>query len=208
MAVKKNNSVKKKKTSILPLLVIVIVGFLAYKANPEYWQQGKLFEDLRNAGKKEVKQEEVEQIAKVEKEPEFDPNAILDGSVKGSKTIPKNINKKINVNDPMYNVMRSKFKTIYLVYTDNSTSKNLIKAIDEALEKGDMKDNWRVAYLLYSQSNKKQACEASEPQAFFCEHCDKKICLINPRKQEFIVVGPSVQASVGRAKALKGSWYE
>ena len=78
---KKNNSVKKKKTSILPLLVIVIVGFLAYKANPEYWQQGKLFEDLRNAGKKEVKQEEVEQIAKVEKEPEIDPNAILDGSV-------------------------------------------------------------------------------------------------------------------------------
>lgn len=203
MAVKKNNSVKKKKTSILPLLVIVIVGFLAYKANPEYWQQGKLFEDLRNAGKKEVKQEEVEQIAKVEKEPEIDPDAILDGSVKGSKTIPKNINKKVNTNDPTFKFMRSKFKTIYLVYPDNSTSKNVVKSINEALEKNNMKDEWMFTFLLYTQSTKKQACEASEPQAFFCEQCDKKICLINPRKQEFIVVGPTAQASIGRAKTLK-----
>ena len=203
MAVKKNNSVKKKKTSILPLLVIVIVGFLAYKANPEYWQQGKLFEDLRNAGKKEVKQEEVEQIAKVEKEPEIDPDAILDGSVKGSKTIPINVNKAVNSYEPTYSFMRSKYKTIYLVYPNNATGANIAKSVQESMEKYNMREDWMFASLLYEPKMKKEACGISKSQEFFCEQCDRKICLINPRKQEFIVVGPTAQASVGRARAIK-----
>lgn len=203
MAVMKNNSGKKKKTSILPLLVIVIVGFLAYKANPEYWQQGKLFEDLRNAGKKEVKQEEVEQIAKVEKEPEIDPDAILDGSVKGSKTIPINVNKAVNSYEPTYSFMRSKYKTIYLVYPNNATGANIAKSVQEAMEKYNMREEWMFASLLYEPKMKKEACGISKSQEFFCEQCDRKICLINPRKQEFIVVGPTAQASVGRARAIK-----
>ena len=53
MAAKNNsNANKKKKGSILPLIVVLILGFLAYKANPEYWQQGRLFQDLKNGGQK------------------------------------------------------------------------------------------------------------------------------------------------------------
>ena len=47
MAGNKTNNSKKKKGNFLPILVVVIVGFLAYQANPSYWQQGKLFEDFR-----------------------------------------------------------------------------------------------------------------------------------------------------------------
>lgn len=204
MAGKKNSGTKKKKGSILPLLVIVIVGFLAYKANPEYWQQGKLFEDLKNAGKKEVKQEDVAKITQpVDSTPKVDPDASTDGSVKGSKTIPINVNKAVNSYEPTYRFMRSKFKTIYLVYPDNSTGANIAKSVQESMEKYNMRDEWMFASLLYEPKKKKETCGVSKSQEFFCEQCDKKICLINPRKQEFIVVGPTAQASVGRAKAMK-----
>ena len=102
------NKKKKKKGSILPLLVVVIIAFLAYQANPEYWQQGKLFQDIKNAGKKkEVETEDIAKIPEKPAEPEVDPDAILDGSIKGAKTIPINIKKQIEVKKLKFNFKNS-----------------------------------------------------------------------------------------------------
>lgn len=207
MAGNKTNNSKKKKGNFLPLLVVVIVGFLAYQANPSYWQQGKLFEDLKNAGKQEAPTEQVSKVPeKVDTTPKVDPDASLDGSVKGSKTIPINVNKSVNNAEPTYAFMRSKFKTIYLVYPDNSTGAGLAKKIYDEFNNSDLKDDWRFISFLYPQNKKKDACSVSKSQQFFCDMCDKKICLINPKKQEYIVVGPTAQASLGRARTLKGDW--
>ena len=111
---KSSDSNKKKKGNILPVLVIAIIAFLAYKANPEYWQQGRLFEDLKNAGKK-PSTEDVVQKPVTPKKPKEDPNMMYDGSIKGSKTIPLAVRRAVNTSDPTYYTFRSKKITFYLV---------------------------------------------------------------------------------------------
>ena len=198
----RNNS---KKGNILPLVVIVIIGFLAYKANPEYWQQGKLVEDLKKLGNQEVKTEEVAEIPQQQAPaaPTVDPDASLPGSVKGAKTIPINVNKSVNVNDPMYSILRSKFKTVYLVYPEGDAAKSIAQSVSEGISNSGLKGQYLFSSLYYTSSNKKQACEASLSQKFFCENCSKKICIINPQKQEYIVTAPTAQAAISKIKALK-----
>ncbi len=201
------NKKKKNKGSILPFLVVVIIVFLAYKANPEYWQQGRLFQDLKNAGKKEVKTEDIAKVPEKPKEPEVDPDAMFEGSIKGAKTIPINVSKAVNRNDPTYNTFRSKFKVIYLVSPKSNSSDKLADDIRLALQEQDLRDEFTFDSLRYQMKNKKKACEVSVPQNFLCEQCDRKICIINARKKEFLVVAPSVSAAIGRAKSIqKNGW--
>lgn len=203
----KSKNGKKSGGNIMPILVIAIIAFLAYKANPEYWQQGRLFEDLKNHGQKKVATEDISTIPNPEDtKPSIDPDAILEGSVKGAKTIPININKAVNKNDTTYYVLRSKLKTFYMVYPDNEAAKKISDAMRDAIEKNNLKGEYVFVSYLYTQSNKKHVCNLSAPQAFLCEQCDKKICIINPKNKEFIVVAPTTQAAIGRAKALKGEW--
>lgn len=203
----KSKNGKKNGGNIMPILVIAIIAFLAYKANPEYWQQGRLFEDLKNHGQKKVETEDISNIPTPEEtKPAIDPDAILEGSVKGAKTIPINVNKAVNKSDPTYEIMRSKFKVFYMVYPDNPTAAKISDSMRAAIEKNNLRGEYTFASLLYTQSNKKQICGYTKPQAFLCEQCDKKICLINPKNKEFIVVAPTTQAAIGRAKALKGEW--
>lgn len=208
MATKKSASTnKKKKGSILPLIVVVIIGFLAYKANPEYWQQGRLFQDLKNGGQKKVETEEIANVPKGPVEPEVDPDAILEGSIKDAKTVPINIAKSIDKNDPMFNKFRSKFKTIYLVTQKSESSDKLSNDIRDAIEAQGLKGEFMFDSLKYEPKDKKKLCEVTEAQNFFCKQCDRKICLINPRKREFIVVAPTVSAALGRAKIIKESGW-
>ena len=208
MATKNNsNANKKKKGSILPLIVVLILGFLAYKANPEYWQQGRLFQDLKNGGQKKVETEEIANIPKEPQEPKIDPNEIREGSIKGSKTVPKYVLKAVNTKDPNYYMFRSKYKTIYLVTAESSSSKKLSSDISEAIQKQGLKDEFRFDSLLYAQSTKKAECERTTTLQFFCEQCDRKICIVNPEKKEFITVAPSLQGAIGKAKALQKSGW-
>ncbi len=198
---------KKKKGNILPVLIIAIVAFLAYKANPEYWQQGKLFEDLKNAGKKEVKTEEV--VKKPEpKKPEKDPDLIYDGSIKGSKTIPAYVRRAVNTYDPNYYTFRSKFKTIFLVYPEGAAANKTLTQISEAIENKGFTDIYRVDSILYTQKEKAKQCDLSVTQKFLCEQCDRKICIINPKKSEFMVIAPTSQAAIGKMTSLNksGDW--
>ena len=198
---------KKKKGNILPVLIIAIVAFLAYKANPEYWQQGKLFEDLKNAGKKEVKTEEV--VKKPEpKKPEKDPDLIYDGSIKGSKTIPAYVRRAVNTYDPNYYTLRSKSKTIFLVYPEGAAANKTLTQISEAIENKGFTDIYRVDSILYTQKEKAKQCDLSVTQKFLCEQCDRKICIINPKKSEFMVIAPTSQAAIGKMTSLNksGDW--
>ena len=206
---KGNTAANKKKGNILPVLVIAIIGFLAYQANPEYWQQGRLFEDLRNANKKEVKTEEVVK-APEPKKPEKDPDLIYDGSIKGAKTIPLYVRKAVNTYDPTYYVFRGKPKTLFLVYPEGSAANKIIADISAGIEKRDLRGTLAVDSLLYTAKNKKERCEATVPQQFLCEQCDRRICIVNPRKSEFMVVAPSAQSALSKAVALvkSGEWDE
>lgn len=206
---KGNTAVKKKKGNILPVLVIAIIGFLAYQANPEYWQQGRLFEDLRNANKKEVKTEEVVK-APEPKKPEKDPNLIYDGTIKGSKTIPLYVRKAVNTYDPTYYVFRGKPKTLFLVYPDGSAAKKIVEDLNKGIEKRGLRGELAVDTILYTQKEKKEKCAATVPQQFLCEQCDRRICIINPKKAEFLVVSPSAQSALSKAVALikSGEWDE
>ena len=196
------NKKKKNKGSILPFLVVVIIVFLAYKANPEYWQQGRLFQDLKNAGKKEVKTEDIAKVPEKPKEPEVDPDAMLEGSIKGAKTIPINVTKEVNQNDPTYWVYRSKFKTIYLVAQKTNASQNLFNDFNDAIKNEGLKDEFVVSALLYEAKNKKSLCEATIPHNFLCKQCDRKVCIVNPKKREFLVVAATKQAVLGRVKQI------
>ena len=197
------NKKKKKKGSILPLLVVVIIAFLAYQANPEYWQQGRLFQDLKNAGKKkEAPTEDIAKIPDKPAEPEVDPDAILDGSIKGAKTIPINIKKQIRKSDPTYEIFRFKFKVIYVLAPKSTASEKLVNDLREQLRSQDLRDYYTVSSRLYEMKDRRTTCEESEPQNFLCKQCDRKICIIHPRKKEFIVVAPTVSATISRAKSI------
>lgn len=202
MTKKGSSGNKKKKGSPLPLIIIVIIGFLVYKANPEYWQQGRLFHDWKN-GVPQVETEEVVKAPEAPKKPDVDPDAILEGSAKGAKTIPINIRKTIGINDPNYEMFRSKFKTLYLVTQKSSSSEQLANQIRDAIKEEKLNDEFTFNALLYEAKDKKHLCGLSETQTFFCKQCDRKICIVHPRKLEYIVVAPTVQASIGRAKVLK-----
>lgn len=213
MATNKNkkgtNTAKKKKGNILPFLVIVIIGFLAYKANPEYWQQGRLLEDLKNANKKEVKTEEVVKAPEPEK-PEKDPDLIYDGSIKGAKTFPAYVLRAVNTYDQNFYVFRGIPKTLYLVYPKGAAADKIASQLQEGINKREMRNELAVKTLLYTSKDKKSQCEASITTQFFCEQCDRKICIINPKKAEFLVVSPSSQAALAKAVALvkSGEWDE
>ena len=202
------NKKKKKKGSILPLLVVVIIAFLAYQANPEYWQQGRLFQDIKNAGKKkEVETEDIAKIPEKPAEPEVDPDAILDGSIKGAKTIPINIKKQIRKSDPTYEIFRFKFKVIYVLAPKSTASEKLVNDLREQLRSQDLRDYYTVSSRLYEMKDRRTTCEESEPQNFLCKQCDRRICIIHPRKKEYIVVSPTAQSAISRAKAiLKEDW--
>ncbi len=212
MATNKNkkgtNTAKKKKGNILPFLVVVIIGFLAYQANPEYWQQGRLFQDLKNGGQKKVETEEV--VTPKPKKPEKDPNLIYDGTIKGSKTIPLYVRKAVNTYDPTYYVFRGKPKTLFLVYPDGSAAKKIVEDLNKGIEKRGLRGELAVDTILYTQKEKKEKCAATVPQQFLCEQCDRRICIINPKKAEFLVVSPSAQSALSKAAALvkSGEWDE
>ena len=199
---------KKKKGNILPVLIIAIVAFLAYKANPEYWQQGRLFEDLKNAGKKQASTEEVVQKPVEPKKPKVDPNAMFDGSIKGSKTIPLAVRRAVNTNDPTYYTFRSKKITFYLVYPDGANGKKIVADIRDGIINKDLRDKFSVDSLLYDQRKKSEQCGVSVPQQFLCDQCDRKICIINPKKSEFMVIAPTSQAAIGKMTSLNksGDW--
>ena len=206
---KGNTAAKKKKGNILPVLVIAIIGFLAYQANPEYWQQGRLFEDLRNANKKEVKTEEVVQ-APEPKKPEKDPDLIYDGSIKGAKTFPAYVLRAVNTYDQNFYVFRGIPKTLYLVYPEGAAADKIVSQLQEGINKREMRKELAVQTLLYTSKDKKTKCESSTTNKFFCEQCDRRICIVNPRKSEFMVVAPSAQSALSKAVALvkSGEWDE
>ena len=205
---KSSDGNKKKKGNILPFLVIVIIAFLAYKANPEYWQQGRLFEDLKNANKKEVKTEEVVQKPVEPAKPKEDPNAMYDGSIKGSKTIPLSVRRAVNTKDPTYYTYRSKKITFYLVYPEGPAGEQIVAQIRDSIIDKKLRDKFAVSALLYSQKDKKQQCELTWPQQFLCEQCDRKICAVNPKKSEFLVIPPTAQAAISKMNELNksGDW--
>lgn len=204
---KSSDGNKKKKGNILPFLVIVIIAFLAYKANPEYWQQGKLFQDLQNGGVKKVEAEEVVKAPEAPPEPKEDPNEIKEGSIKGSYTVPRYAIKAANQQDPNYYAFRSISKTIYLVAAKSPASEKIAEEIDAAIQEHDLRKEYRSQSFLYSAKTKKDECAQSDSFAFLCEQCDKKICIINPAKSEFVVVAPSSSAAISKAKALlKSGW--
>lgn len=205
MATKNSSEGNKKKGSMLPFLVILIIGFLAYKANPEYWQQGRLFQDLQNGGQKKVETEEIANIPETPAEPEIDPNEIREGSIKGSFTIPRYAVKAANKQDPNYFAFRSKYKTIYLVTAESSASKKTASDIASAIQEQGLREDYRSESFLYAQKTKEEECAKSKSFAFLCEQCDRKICIINPAKNEFIVVPPSASGAIAKAKALKKS---
>ena len=204
---KSSDSNKKKNGNILPVLVIAIIAFLAYKANPEYWQQGRLFEDLKNAGKK-PSTEDVVQKPVTPKKPKEDPNMMYDGSIKGSKTIPLAVRRAVNTSDPTYYTFRSKKITFYLIYPDGANGKKIVADIREGIINKDLRDKFSVDSLLYDQRKKSEQCGVSVPQQFLCDQCDRKICVVNPKKSEFLVISPTAQAAVSKMVALdkSGEW--
>lgn len=203
---KKAKKARKSGPNILPMIVLLIIGFLAYKANPEYWQQGKLIEDWKKGGVQKVEETEIANIPEedVEEEPDIDPDVSYDGSIKGSKTIPVNINKSIDNTDPVFGFMRTRFRVIYLVQPDSDRSKQMLDDLTKGRKEYGLNNEYIVESLLYSQADKKQRCGASEAQAFLCEVCDKKICIINPKKKEYITVQPSATAALKQAQNLSG----
>ncbi len=205
----KGSTPKKKKSNILPVLVIAIIAFLAYQANPEYWQQGKLFQDLKNGGQKKVETEEV--VAPPEPvKPTRDPDLIYDGSIKGAKTFPAYVLRSVNTYDENFYVFRGFPKTLYLVYPKGAAADKIVSQLQEGIDKNGMKKELTVKTVLYTPKDKQKLCESSTTTKFFCEQCNRKICLVNPRKSEFMVLSPSAQSAFAKAKALvkSGEWDE
>ena len=204
MATKKSASTnKKKKGSILPLIVVVIIGFLAYKANPEYWQQGRLFQDLKNGGQKKVETEEIANIPQEPEEPAVDPDAMLPGSIKDAKTIPINVVKALNSQDPTYGMFRSKFKVMYIVGQNSSSTDKLAEDLQAAIKEKDLRNDFAVFRLRYDLKDKRTVCGETEVTSFFCKQCDRRICFVHPKKKEFIVVNPTVSSAIAKAKTIK-----
>ena len=202
---------KKKKGSILPLIVVAIIGYLAYSANPEYWQQGKLFEDLQNGGFQREVEEVEEPIANIpdpeeEAKPVLDPDTSYDGSVPGSKTVPKNIRKTVNSYDPLYSVFSSKFRYAYAVLPEGDSSLKLVSDINEEIQNSDLKSVYRIEGFYYNSSNKEQRCSETPARKFFCEVCDRKICIVNPKKNEFVPVSASASSVISKMKQLQEQW--
>ncbi len=207
----------KNKTSVLPILVVAIIGFLAYKANPDYWKQGKIFEDFEKyMQNRQEQQEELtdvpiqQEAVKKQEEPEIDPDASFGGSVDGSKTIPINVNKAVHRNDPTYYVLRTSYKTIYFVYEKGSQKEQLYNELRNTIKESDFKQYWAVSGMSYEKGKMKEECTASVPLNFLCEQCAKGVCLLNPRKKEFLVVPLSKSAIMSRVKSLteREGWIE
>lgn len=201
---------KKKKGSILPLIVVLIIGYLAYSANPEYWQQGKIFDDLKNGGfqrEAEVVDEPIANIPDENAEPELDPDTSYEGSVPGAKTIPKNIRKSINSYDPLYYVVSTKFRYGYAVLPDGDNSKKLVSEINELIgADSELEKLYRIEGFYYNPSTRTKSCEETPARKFFCDVCDRKVCIVNPKKNEFIPVSASASSVIAKMKQLQNTW--
>ena len=202
---KKAKRAKKKGPNVLTLLVFLIIGFLAYKANPEYWQQGKLLEDLKKGGVQKVEEEDIANIPDVEPEeyePEVDPDASLEGSVKGAKTIPARVLKSSHSRDPMYGVIASKFKFVYVVAPSGDDSRALVGSIGESIKAEGLRDSYKVKGFYYDPSTKKQDCSVAETVKYFCDECDRKACIINGKAGEYMVLPASEKNVIAKIKQL------
>jgi len=206
---KKKGKVKKNGPSILPLLAIGIIAFLVYRANPEYWQQGRLLDDIRKGGVQKVEQDTVVQkpVREVEDEPEIDPDASFEGSVKGAMTIPKNVSKSVKVNDSLYKIINSKLIFAYGVLPDEDASRALIGEINNGISEAGLRKQFATKSLTYTKENKKEICSRGPAYEFLCKNCDKKVCLINGSKKEYIPLSPSAKTVLAKINQLsKDEW--
>ncbi len=206
---KKKAKVKKNGPSILPLLAIAIIAFLVYRANPEYWQQGRLLDDIRKGGIQKIEQETVvrEPVREVDDEPEIDPDASIEGSVKGAMTIPKNVSKSVKVNDSLYKIINSKLIFAYGVLPDDEASRSLISEINTGIIDAGLKKQYATKSLTYTKETKKEICSTNPAYEFLCENCDRKICLINGVKKEYIPLSPSAKSVLAKISQLsKQGW--
>ena len=201
---------KKSGPSILPLLVIGIIGFLVYKANPEYWQQGRLLDDIRKGGVQKPVDEDVVQkpVRKpVDEKPEIDPDESYPGSVKGAMTIPKTALKSVKSKDRIYKIINSKLIVTYGVLPDNESSRQLIGDIGAGITDKGWKKQAFANSLLYDQAKKKETCSISPAYEFLCDTCDRKVCLINGRKHEIIPLNPSVTSVLAKlGQVINEEW--
>lgn len=201
---------KKSGTSILPLIVICIIGFLVYKANPEYWQQGRLLEDLKKGGVQKPIEEDVVQKPverQVEEKPEIDPNVSYPGSVKGAVTIPQNALRSVSTNDPLYKIINSRFIVAYGVLPNTADSRSLIGDMRVAIEEKGLKKYAFADSFLYEQDKRKETCSSSPAYEFLCGECDRKVCLINGRKKEIIPLQASVAPVISKLdQVVKEEW--
>lgn len=199
---------RKKKGNILPFLVFVIIAYLAYSANPEYWHQGKLVQDFLNGGAKKESTEDIANIPdtppeEYEPEPEIDPDASVAGSVKGAKTIPANVLKSVSSNDPMYYAFASRAKYIYFVMPNTQDSRELVAATNDEIKANGLKAKYVAAGMLYDSSNKKADCSKAATVEFFCKVCDRKACLVNARKGEYIPLQPTTSHVIAKIKQIE-----
>ena len=209
MATARDFKIKKKKgPGILPLLVIGVIGFLAYRANPEYWQQGKLFEDLKNGGFQrpieESPQEDVVKapVVETEAEPELDPDVSYDGSIRGAKTIPRSVIRTVNPNDPMYGVLNSKFKFVYAVLPDTEVARDMVKEVRKNIDESELRDTYRLDVVFYPD-NDKTLCKVSVSKEYICNVCDRRFCVINTDKGEYLPIKPSVENVLATLEKLR-----
>lgn len=200
---------KKSGPSILPLLVVCIIGFLVYKANPEYWQQGRLIEDIRKGGVQKPVEEDIVKLPqeRPDDKPEIDPNESYPGSVSGAVTIPKVALKSVKTNDRLYKIIKSKFIVAYGILPNNETSRTLIADLNTEISDKGWKKQAFADSLLYEQSERKATCSASPAYEFLCGKCDRKICLINGRKHEIIPLNPSKSSVLAKlGQVIKEEW--
>ena len=188
--------------NIIPLIVIGIAVFFSYKANPDFWTQGKLFTDFKTNATKTVETNDIANIPA--KEPEAPPPP-PQPSVQGAQFIPQDVVSKTIPNDPLYKVFRANHKIIYFAYADCPRGQAMREAIRKGLEQEGLSQDFWFECSLMPQGQTITVEPQNVAQKFLYDNCSNNICILNPPENEIMILPQNSASVIGRAKSLR-SW--
>lgn len=201
--------------NLVPMIVIGIIVFISYQSNPEYWKQGKLFNDMKTTSSSTiVDTKDVANIPAQTPPPAAKPyngnqsqesEGVAKSGIRGARVIPPDVFASVGYNDPAYGIIRSSYKVIYFNYPNAERGERIYSDIKSGLSRAGLSSDVLLVKNIYKPIGSNNAIEKSTfvGQDYLNKNCTKYICMLNPNKREIIFVNQSAGSVISKLKELR-----